>query len=1075
MNISLRRISFAISIIFVCIYAVSQEKQPVDTNSTKYLFQKIINNYINQSDFISLTGYNKVDSTTIDTVIIREIKKEIEIHLNRAFVFAPLREHSIKVISDSIKLKAQKSYRDYDIKLVSDDRELKDYVPNYFIEGKKNKHKDRAFGGLKRKSEPLIKNISKAESGSYNLYKTNIALWHSHGWYYEPELNRWEWQRARLFNTVEDLFPMAYTMNFLVPMLENSGANVLLPRERDWQTNEVVVDNDASSGNSRFNIKAEYEKTDRGFGIGNPPYVDENPFRQGTSLTIKSEKKGNEVVEWIPEIPEAGYYPVYISWQKTKNNTESALYEVHHTGGITRFQVNQQMGAGTWIYLGKFKFEQGLNEQKGKVVLGSGSRKSGQDISVDAVRFGGGMGNISRHGMVSGRPRYQEGARYYLQYAGIPDTLVWKLNQDPEDDYADDYQSRGEWVDYLMAGSTLAPTAEIDGLSIPVDLSLAFHTDAGITTNDTVIGTLGIYSTKIEPYTFESGISKMASRDLTDLIQTQIVDDIRVKYDPAWTRRGMWDRGYSEAYRPNTPTMLLELYSHQNFLDARFAKEPQFQFDVCRSIYKGIVKFLSEFYGIEYIIQPLPVNHFQTALTLGGAIELKWEAQNDPLEPTAIPTGYIVYKRENNNGYDNGTFVESNHFRLDDAIPGVNYSFMVAAVNRGGESLLSEELSACYLPESKETVLIINAFDRVGGAAWFEDENFGGFLDRVDQGVPYKYDFHTTGMQYDFNRHSPWLDDDSPGFGASYADMEDKVYPGNTFNFSFVHGESIKNAGYSFVTVSDEVVESNKVKLSQYKMIDFLAGEEKTSFLPKNDSVKNYQIYTSEMLKQLEKYLKDGGNLFISGAHIATDARLNGQDSIIAEILKFKWRTSSASRKGDIILYDSTNFEPVQEFSFNTGHHPEIYTVEAADALEPVDEMGSTLFRYAEHNKSAGVIYNGENRIVALGFPFETIISYTNRDDLMSSVIKFLLSSKSATAKESIDLGVKFNPTQKKLFSTPGNVIDSVSVVNPRGQLVVKTNNWNGELDLSHMATGMYIVQVQSNNLNQSFKIMLTN
>ncbi len=31
---------------------------------------------------------------------------------------------------------------------------------------------------------------------------------------------------------------------YLVPMLENSGAVVMLPRERDVQKNEVIVDND---------------------------------------------------------------------------------------------------------------------------------------------------------------------------------------------------------------------------------------------------------------------------------------------------------------------------------------------------------------------------------------------------------------------------------------------------------------------------------------------------------------------------------------------------------------------------------------------------------------------------------------------------------------------------------------------------------------------------------------------------------------------------------------------------------------------------------------------------------------
>ncbi len=78
----------------------------------------------------------------------------------------------------------------------------------------------------------------------------SIALWHSHGYYFEMNLDRWEWQRARLFGTVEDISVMGYVLPYLTRMLENAGANVFLPRERDTQTNEVIVDNDISDGAS---------------------------------------------------------------------------------------------------------------------------------------------------------------------------------------------------------------------------------------------------------------------------------------------------------------------------------------------------------------------------------------------------------------------------------------------------------------------------------------------------------------------------------------------------------------------------------------------------------------------------------------------------------------------------------------------------------------------------------------------------------------------------------------------------------------------------------------------------------
>ncbi|MCK7540385.1 MAG: hypothetical protein MZV63_60580 [Marinilabiliales bacterium] len=46
---------------------------------------------------------------------------------------------------------------------------------------------------------------------------------------------------------------------------------------------------------------------------------------------------------------------------------------------------------------------------------------------------------------------------------------------------------------------------------------------------------------------FLADFSRMASRDLSDIIQTQIIEDIRIQFDNNWTRRGLWDRPYAEA------------------------------------------------------------------------------------------------------------------------------------------------------------------------------------------------------------------------------------------------------------------------------------------------------------------------------------------------------------------------------------------------------------------------------------------------------------------------------------------------------------------------------------------------
>lgn len=950
---------------------------------------------LNGEWFRQATGYQKPDSTTISRVEISHKARRIRTYASSRLAYAPFRVPVADSIENSLRASLGPAFDRYSIELYAGKKNIREYIPNTYRSDPKSLDKKRSPGRLRRKGPPLVQNLSKPLSGESSLYKLNIALWHSHGWYYEPKLNRWEWQRARIFQTVEDIYPMSYTLPFLVPMLENAGANVFIPRERDWQVHEVIVDKEGSTGNSLYLDAGRTRDSEdsTGFAMGSPPYTDENPFRQGRYTEMEAEREASSFIQWIPDIPKKGMYAVYISFHADPDNADDAHYSVYHSGGVSEFAVNQQMGGGTWIYLGRFNFEEGIHPHASKVVLSNQSMLRKAKVTADAVRFGGGMGNIQRKGLTGRRPRYQEAARYYLQYAGMPDSLVWKLND--KNDYNDDYQSRGEWVNYLV-GAPSGPKVDrtTKGLGIPVDLSLGFHTDAGITDNDTVIGTLGIYSTNYDRGYFPSGLSRMASRDLTDQIQSRIVEDLRAIYDPAWTRRGMWDRGYSEAFRPNVPAMLLELFSHQNFIDMRFGQEPMFRFHVSRAIYKGMLSFLSTQYGIDYVVQPLPVDHMYTEFLPDGAIRLAWEARSDPLEPTAEAENYIVYTRINQEGFDNGVRVDTTEYILPNPGKDSIYSFKVKAVNRGGESFPSEVLSICSTRDSKGTIAIVNAFDRVSGPAWFNDQEHAGFMNMIDQGVPYVVDLHTVGNQFDFVKSSPWLDDDSPGHGASYADLEAQVIPGNTFDFSQVHGSSLQHAGYSFVSVSDEAVSSGHLDLEAYPLVDYLAGEERTTFLPKNDSLPLYPVFEDSMLILLEDYLGQGGNLFLSGAHIASDMHQRGLDSIAGKLFKYKWRTSNASRLGRFYFMDAAIAGVDESFLFNTGISPDIYTVEGADALEPVDSSAITLLRYAENNMSAGVAYRGDYGVVAFGFPFETISSAEDRDLLMSRILNYLLEAK---------------------------------------------------------------------------------
>ena len=83
----------------------------------------------------------------------------------------------------------------------------------------------RGHGWVENKSRPF--EITKGLDGRH------LALWASHGIYYDAEKMIWKWQRPNLFCTTEDLFTQTIVVPYLMKMLENAGANVFSPRERE--------------------------------------------------------------------------------------------------------------------------------------------------------------------------------------------------------------------------------------------------------------------------------------------------------------------------------------------------------------------------------------------------------------------------------------------------------------------------------------------------------------------------------------------------------------------------------------------------------------------------------------------------------------------------------------------------------------------------------------------------------------------------------------------------------------------------------------------------------------------------
>lgn len=949
----------------------------------------------------------------IDSVKVE--KKTVRLYANVNLSYISFTKEKTDEIYSQVKALLPKEYNKYKLEIYSDGYRIEDYIPL----NRKDKFKNKVKTALvTNSSHPLV-----FEKGLSNRH---LALWQSHGWYYEQKLGRWEWQRARIFQTVEDLYTQSYVLPYLVPMLENSGANVLLPRERDTQSHEIIIDNDKSIGLSTYKEYTGKEKWNSGTGIGfahlKDYYLDgENPFKAGTFRQVKTVKDNESTCEWIPDMPEKGKYAVYVSYKTLENSTEDAQYTIYHLGGKTEFSINQQMGGGTWIFLGFFSFDKGVNDNC-KIVLSNKSSKTGRIVTADAIKIGGGKGNIARlphpEGKVtentkssekigantvrdipkinyipetSGYPRYTEGARYWLQWAGAPDSIYNK--SESKNDYTDDYQSRGYWVNYIAGGSSVNPKAE--GLNIPIDLAMAFHSDAGTTYNDSIIGTLGICMTHFNDEKFANGKPRILSRDLTSCIMDEIVKDIRLEYEPDWTRRHIWNRSYSEARVPEVPTMLLELLSHQNFADMRYGLDPRFQFTVSRSIYKGMLKFIANQYNYEYVVQPLPVENFSVEFSGDTEISLKWKPTIDNSEPTAIPSKYILYTRVDDNDFDNGQLINSTNTKVTIKKDKI-YSFRVAAINDGGESFPSEILSASRQSDEKGTVLVVNGFDRISAPMSFATkDSIGGFVDFIDHGVPDGKQYNYIGSQYEFRRRIPWMDDDAAGFGASNANFETTVVAGNTFDYPFTHGLAIAHNGYSFTSCSNEAVSDGDTDLSQYKLVDLILGKQKQTKIGRGVFPAEFKTFPKELQIKIAEYCNGGGNIFASGAYVASDLWDNKdatkEDKDFAtNTLKYKWRVGQAAVEGKAKVVTSPFSSFAGNYEFFTKLNSTCYAVESPDALEPAGENSFTILRYSENNLSAGVASKGDYKTVVIGFPFEVIQDESQRNLLMNSILRFV-------------------------------------------------------------------------------------
>ena len=923
---------------------------------------------------------------SIDSVRLDFNQKEVHIYPTENFFGQTLELQQIELISSALTDYLPIQYSDYKIKLFGKYAQpIEELVPNFARTS--DIDSTRLWNHLNYSGEPWVQHLSRPYSITKGLYNRHLAVTPSHGRFYRNKRNQWEWQRPYLFTTAEDLLTQSIVLPYLYPMLENAGAYIINLRERDKQTECIIVDNDTPNSASHYLEETSSNQSwstisaGNAFAMPNLPIEDNiNPFKLGTARSIVStaDIENLATAKWIPKFPKTDEYAVYVSYSSLPNSTDQAIYTVKHLGGESKVAVNQRIGGNTWVYIGTYKFREGVDESQGVELSNYSATES--IITADAVRFGGGMGKNMRGNSTSNLPAYLEAARYYCQWAGLPTELY--NTEKSENDYVDDLRCRSNFINYLAGGSVYAP--DTCGLHVPIELSLAVHTDAGIKPDHSVFGTLSISTNHIEKKLeqLQSGISRMASHDFAQLLAKNLTSDLSATLGIEWSRRETWNRNYSETRVPLIPSAIIELLSHQNFTDMRYAHDPHVKFAIARSLYKSILQYVNYQHGItDYQVQPLPVNTFAAQfIDEKGCVRLTWEPTIDILEPSAQPTGYVVYTRKGARDFDNGVFVHTNEYEVN-IESDEQYSFKVVAVNDGGSSFPSETLAVYHssTPNAPE-VLIVNGFTRLSGPALIMQGDSLGFDLNEDAGVPYLYNSSYCGPQICFD--TLYAGKEGPGaLGFSSEEWIGQEIAGNTFDFPSEHGYAMHGMPVSYASCSRDAVEKGNILLNDFAVVDLILGAQRD--VPHN--IKSAKTFSPNLCDRLSTYLYNGGALFVSGNHLGADMTSPEEQTFLNEQLKLQF--VGKENVDSIGCLTGLNLQIPLYNAHSSIHYP----VVRPDALAPTHPEAFTAFIYP-NGVSAGIAYPGSDyRVISLGVPFECISDKEIQRTSMHAILQFLL------------------------------------------------------------------------------------
>jgi N-acetylmuramoyl-L-alanine amidase len=765
-----------------------------------------------------------------------------------------------------------------------------------------------------------------------------------HGWTWNGA--SWGLQRPLLLSMNED-HGNVDQLQFTARHLFNAGATVVPMRPVDHQPNEVVVD-DSDVGvtlnppgvlpNGSDSNTGWVQSANENFYSGGTPYI----FTQATPTETRT-------ATFTPNIPEAGFYPVFCWANYGSDRISGQLYRINHTGGSTEIRVNHRRVGRGWVWLGTYHFEAGSHPSSGSVVISNHAPPSGTTTGVviaDAIRFGNGLGDVDRGGGVSGRERETEASRYWVQ----------RMVGDATSSGVYDISGLSDSSDNVGAPARMA--AEMrrdDGQGYNGDIYLGYHSNAS---SGAARGCVGLITTSgsgtpLNQATYATLVADEQDRDC-------LTED--ANWENVWIDRSSatFTSSFGEISNGNLGGemcgTIIEVAFHDNALDAELLRDPKVRDVMGRAHCQAIVQYFNQFDGGPLVYRPETPVRVRAINIGGGDVRLSWAPGPAGQPGGDAATGYRVYTSPNGLGFELHSSTAATSATITGLTPGETELFQVTATNAGGESFPSEVLAARVTTSAPAPILLVNGYDR---------------LDRLNNPE-----------QFPNNPE----DDETERVRPSHS---------NSYRYMIPLASALAAAGADFNSSTNEAIESGDVLLTDHDTVLWILGEEST----------DDETFSLTEQTRVAAFLAGGGNLFLSGAEIAWDldnrgsatdqAFINGQ--LHADYVGDDSATHSVTAAAGSIFAGNTadpfSFDDGDPFSFDDGTGGQ-YDTDFPDRLSPVGTGAEVAMTYVGGTAdTAAIQYDGTGttpgKVVILGFSFETITSAAARDEIMDDVLNF--------------------------------------------------------------------------------------